>query len=190
MSMTRKAWAIWQGGRRPDPLHPFLQRHSIGPMHLRQTRHGDLILPLCSREAFQGVFLIPWDQERPTLTIGDDTADCVVPTGRIQAGRPLAVVVDWPSAVVLHKRGMVAWACLSPKGLGGAAAQARAMLGEDGHLLIAGDNTWETSRLADHVACIYNAELLLPGRPLGAPEWVETFADLERWKAGVRRASV
>lgn len=185
---TQQAWTIWQGGRRPDPQHPYLLENRIGPMQLRQTRHGALILPLCIRGTFQGVRLIHWDLSRPVITIGGESCGYVVPTARHKDGQPLVVVVDWPSAVALHKQGLIAWACLSQDNLGVVASQARSMLGPNGRLLIAGDNSKEGAHRADLVATLRDGELMLPGRPIGAPKWVETFGDLERWNAGVRRA--
>jgi len=112
-----------------------------------------------------------------------------VPTSRYQQGQALAVTVDWPSAVALHHMGMTAWACLSLDNLGTVAFQARSLIGSSGRLVVAGDNTEEGGRRADMVAISRGAELMIPGRPSGAPKWVETFGDLARWKAGVRRAT-
>lgn len=184
---TQQAWAIWQAGRRPDPQHPYLLHHRIGPMQLRQSRQGALILPLCVRGAFQGVKLIPWDMSKPATTVGCTPAGCSVPTGHYQPGQALAVTVDWPSAVALHRMGMTAWACLSLDNLGTVAFQARGLIGSSARLVVAGDNTEEGGRRADMVAMAHGAELMIPGRPIGAPKWVETFGDLERWKACVRR---
>lgn len=186
---SRRAWAIWQAGRRPDQQHPYLLHHRIGPMQLRQSRQGALILPLCVRGAFQGVKLIPWDMSKPATTVGGTPAGCSVPTGRYQPGQALAVTVDWPSAVAMHRMGMTAWACLSLDNLSTVALQARSLIGSSGRLVVAGDNTEEGGRRADLVAISRGAELMIPGRPIGAPKWVETFGDLARWKAGVRRAT-
>ncbi len=186
---TRRAWAIWQAGRRPDPQHPYLVNHRIARMQLRQSRQGALILPLCVRGAFQGVRLIPWDITKPSVTVGGAPIGCSVPTARYQQGLPLAVTVDWPSAVALHHMGLTAWACLSLDNLGPVAFQARRLIGSSGRLVVAGDNTEEGGRQADMVAISRGAELMTPGRPIGAPKWVETFGDLARWKAGVRRAT-
>lgn len=186
---TQQAWAIWQAGRRPDPQHPYLTHHRIRPMQLRQSRQGALILPLCVRGTFQGVRLIPWNMSKPSATIGGTPFGCSVPTGRYQPGQALAVTVDWPSAVALHQMGMTAWACLSLDNLGTVALQARCLVGSSGHLVVAGDNTEEGGRRADMVAISRGAELMIPGRPIGAPKWVETFGDLARWKAGWRRAT-
>lgn len=183
-----RAWTIWQAGRRADPQHPYLIHHRIGPMQLRQSRQGALILPLCVRGAFQGVRLIPWDITKPCVTVGGAPVGCSVPTARYQQGQPLAVTVDWPSAVALHHMGLTAWACLSLDNLGSVAFQARRLIGSSGRLVVAGDNTEEGGRRADIVAASRGAELMIPRRPFGAPRWVETFGDLARWKAGVRRA--
>lgn len=185
----RQAWGIWQKGRAPDRQHPYLIQHRIDPLQLRQTRQGALILPLCVRERFQGVRLIHWDLSRPITTIGGMRGGCYVPTGRRTAGQPLVVVEDWASAVVLHKRGLNAWASLSLDNLSMVAFQARRIIGADGQLVVAGDNSEDGARRADMIAASRGAELILPGRPIGAPQWVNTFADLARWNAGSRRAS-
>lgn len=186
---TRQAWEVWQAGRTPDRQHPYLVQHRIDPLQLRQTRHGSLILPLCTRERFQGVRLIHWDLSRPITTIGGMQSGCYVPTGRPQAGQQLAVVEDWASAVVLHKSGMNAWASLSLDNLSLVAFQARSTIGAAGQLVVAGDNSEDGARRADMIAAARGAVLILPGRPIGAPQWVNTFADLARWNAGSRRAS-
>jgi hypothetical protein len=63
------------------------------------------------------------------------------------------------------------------------------LVGSTGHLVVAGDNTEDGAHRADQVAMARGAELMIPRRPIGAPKWVETFGDLARWKAGVRRAT-
>ena len=144
---TQQAWAIWQAGRRPDPQHPYLTHHRIRPMQLRQSRQGALILPLCVRGTFQGVRLIPWNMSKPSATIGGTPLGCSVPTGRYQPGQPLAVTVDWPSAVALHQMGMTAWACLSLDNLGTVALQARSLVGSTPMpLAIAMNSTMSTRR--------------------------------------------
>lgn len=182
----RQALGIWNGARRADSQHPYLQRHRIGPLQLRQTRRGDLVMPLCTRGSFRGVRLIPWDLSAPVTALGI-TSGSSVPTARHQPGTPLAVTVDWPSAVAMHKQGITALACLSLDNLGLVAFQARSLIGDEGRLIVVGDNTEEGARRADMVASSRGAELLLPGRPMGASQWVETFGDLALWQAGVRR---
>lgn len=187
---TRRAQAIWEAGRRPDPQHPYLVKHRIGGLNLRQTRQGALILPLCIRGQFHGIRLIHWDMTQPITTFGGAQTGCYVPTGRHASGQTLAVVVDWPSAATLHKRGITAWASICLDNLGVVALQARSSIGTDGQLLVVGDNTEEGARRADQVATSRGGELLLPGRPIGAPKWVATFNDLARWDAGERRATL
>ena len=185
-SAIRQALAIWNGARRADSQHPYLKRHRIGPLQLRQTRRGDLVMPLCTRGSFRGVRLIPWDLSAPVTALGI-TNGSSVPTARHQLGTPLAVTVDWPSAVAMHKQGITAWACMSLDNLGLVAFQARSIIGDEGRLIVVGDNTEEGARRADMVATSRGAELLLPRRPMGASQWVETFGDLALWQAGVRR---
>lgn len=187
-SAIRQAMAIWNGARRADSQHPYLQRYRIGTLQLRQTRRGELVMPLCSRGFFRGVRLIPWDLSCHAITLGISCGSSV-PTAHHRPGTALAVAVDWPSAVAMHRQGITAWACLSLDNLGMVAFQARSSVGKEGRLIVVGDNTEEGARRADMVATSRGAELLIPGRPMGASQWVETFGDLALWQAGVRRAA-
>lgn len=185
-----RAHEIWRAGRRPDPQHTYLKAHRIGSSILRQTRHGELIFPLCVRGELEAVRLIPWGVTQLPPMFGHEPRGCYVPTGAVKPGKPLVVVADWPSAATLEKRGMTAWATLDSTTLGLVALQARSAISPDGHLLIAGDNTEEGAHRANCAALSRQAELILPGRPMGAPQWVATFNDVARWDAGERRAWV
>ncbi len=138
---TQQAWAIWQAGApagsaAPDPVH---RSHCPDAAPAIAPRRADpaLVRARClpGREAD------PVGHEQPATTVGGTPAGCSVPTGRYQPGQAMAVTVDWPSAVAMHRMGMTAWACLSLDNLGTVAFQARSLIGSSGRLVVAGDNT-------------------------------------------------
>ena len=96
---------------------------------------------------------------------------------------------DWPSAVALHlMTGNPSWAVAGDGRLPAVAMAARAMVGADGQLFVAGDRTESGMHAADMAASAAGAEILLPRLPLGAPRWLTTFNDVARWESGERRA--
>lgn len=188
---ARRANAMWSTARRAERDHSYLIEHRIPALRLRQSRRGELLLPLCRAGALTGLHLVPAIPGRAVDRIGGDELDSYAPAAPWAPGQPLIVAEDWPSAVALHlKTGNPTWAAVGGgrSRLHAVAMAARAMVGADGQLFVASDRTEQGMRAADMAASAAGAEILLPRLPLGAPRWLNTFNDLARWEAGERRA--
>jgi phage/plasmid primase-like uncharacterized protein len=188
---AREAGALWSTARRAERDHAYLVEHRIPALRLRQSRRGELLLPLCRAGVLVGLQLRPAQLGRSVAMIGGDDLDCYAPTAPWVPGQPLIVAEDWPSAVALHlKTGNPTWAAIGGGRLrlNAVAMAARELVGAAGRLIVAGDRQEEGMRAADQAASAAGAEILLPRLPLGAPRWLTTFNDLARWDAGERRA--
>lgn len=186
---AREASVLWRMARRAERDHAYLVEHRIPALRLRQSRRGELLLPLCRSGGLVGLQCIPGRLGRAAARIGGDALDCYAPTAPWKPGQPLIVAEDWPSAVALHlMTGNPSWSVAGDGRLPDVAMAARAMVGADGQLFVAGDRTESGMHLADMAASAAGAEILLPRLPLGAPRWLTTFNDVARWDAGERRA--
>lgn len=184
-----EAGVLWRTARRAERDHAYLAEHRIPALRLRQSRRGELLLPLCRSGMLIGLNLIPARLEQALGQIGGDALDCYAPVAPWTPGQPLIVAEDWPSAVAMHlKTGNPSWAVAGGGRLSDVTLAARAMVGAAGRLYVAGDRTERGMHAADMAARGAGAEILLPRLPLKAPRWLTTFNDVARWEAGERKA--
>jgi len=182
-----QALCMWNNAQKADPQHPYLCEKSVLPYGLRQSKTGNLLVPIC----FEGELvnlqqITPQGQKR--FLAGGQVKSCYTPIGRIDTSQRLYVCEGWATGATLHQHTGHAIACaLNAGNLKPVALALRARYGNDLEIVIAGDddrhNQGNTGRkAANDAALAIGALAIFPEWPPYAPSDLTDFNDLAVWQ--------
>jgi putative DNA primase/helicase len=178
---------MWQNAQKADPQHPYLLEKCVLPYGLRQTKTGNLLVPIC----FEGELvnlqqITPQGQKR--FLAGGQVKGCYTFIGRIESGQRLYICEGWATGATLHQHTGHAIACaLNAGNLKPVALALRARYGNDLEIVIAGDDDRQNQdntgrKAANDAALAISALAIFPEWPPYAPSNLTDFNDLAVWQ--------
>lgn len=185
----QQASQLWRLGRRPEPLHAYLQRKAVQGYGLRQLGQGRLMVPVVlDRVLFNLQFIDPDGSKR--YLSGGRVQGCYSPLGKVAPGCRLYVCEGWATGATIHaSTGSPVVCAMNAGNLKPVAMTMRERFGERVELVIAGDDdravVGNPGRMAaTHAADAAGALVVFPEWPADAPVELSDFNDLHLWRSG------
>ncbi|MFW4500903.1 toprim domain-containing protein [Pseudomonas aeruginosa] len=185
----RQASQLWRLGRRPEPLHAYLQRKAVQGYGLRQLGQGRLMVPVVRDRALFNLQFIDPDGSKRYLS-GGRVQGYYSPLGKVTPDCRLYVCEGWATGATIHAdTGCPVVCAMNAANLKPVAMAMRERFGERVELVIAGDDDravfGNPGRMAaTQAASAAGALVVFPEWPVGVPVELSDFNDLHLWRIG------